>query len=258
MTTMRGNDRLLAILGALGEQQQTSLSEIADRVGLPRPTTLRFLRSLEPSGWVVRNDDGQYALGPAVLALAGRYLSADSLLVAASPLMRALRDSLGETISLSRVSGSQRTCVQEFPSTQSLRLVLGLGEQGPLHAGASGLVLLAHLSPERRAAVLEADLPAYTERTITSREHLEEECALIRERGWVLTQGQKTAGGVALAVPLHEPGPRGEVSALGIFGPEARCRTVTDERRWLDGLRECAAAITAAVTHGRVTSAPGS
>lgn len=240
---MRGNDRLLAILGALGEQAELSLSEIADRVGLPRPTALRFLRSLEPSGWVVRKSDGRYALGPAVLALAGRYLSADSLLVAASPLMRSLRDRLGETISLSRVSGGQRTCVQEFPSTQSLRLVLGLGEQSPLHAGASGLLLLAHLPADARAAVLDRPLHAFTGRTITSREQLEEECALIRERGWVLTRGQKTAGGVALAVPLHEPGTRGEVSALGVYGPEARCSTLNDERRWLDGLRDCAAEI---------------
>jgi DNA-binding IclR family transcriptional regulator len=245
--TMRGNDRLLAILDALGEQPYMSLSDVADRVGLPRPTALRFLRSLEPSAWVLRKPDGRYSLGPAVLALAGRYLSSDTLLVAASPHMRALRDDLGETVTLSRVSGGERTCVQVFPSTQSLRLVLNVGEKGPLHAGGVGLVLLAHLPADRRAAILDSPLRPYTDRTVLSRDALEEQCAEIRERGWVVTHGQKTVGGVTVALALHEAG-TDEVSALGIFGPEARCHTPAEERRWLSKLRECAAAITASMS----------
>ena len=249
-TTMRGNDRLLAILEALGEQPQMTLSDVADRVDLPRPTALRFLRSLEPSAWVLRRPDGRYSLGPAVLALAGRYLSADSLLVVASPHMRALRDRLGETVTLSRVTGYERTCVQVFPSTQSLRLVLNVGEKGPLYAGGVGLVLLAHLPEDRRAAVLDGPLRPYTEKTILDRAAIEAECAAIRERGWAVTHGQKTVGGVTVALALHEEG-TGEVSALGVFGPEARCSTKADEQRWLAGLRECAAAIA-----GSMSAAP--
>jgi DNA-binding IclR family transcriptional regulator len=46
--------------------------------------------------------------------------------------MRELRDAGGETISLSRVTGLERTCLQEFLSPEPLQLVLGVGSVGPL------------------------------------------------------------------------------------------------------------------------------
>jgi IclR family transcriptional regulator, acetate operon repressor len=235
---------MLAILRALGERgRPVSLTALADSVHLPKSTTLRFLRSLEPDGWIVRNNDGHYVIGPAVIALANQYLSSDPVLMVAPPMMRDLRDALGETISLSRVMGLERTCLQEFPSLEPLRLVLGVGSVGPLHAGASGLLLLAHLSAEVRREVYEAGLPRYTSTTLTEPAALEEECAVIRERGWAITHGQKTAGGIAIAVPVSDPNAPGSVSALGIFGPQARFDRDHDEQRWREALQECAAAL---------------
>jgi IclR family acetate operon transcriptional repressor len=241
---MQSHERLFAILRSLGAQPTSTLTQLAIEAELPKPTVLRILRSLEPSGWVTRTPDGSYTLGPAILGLAGQYLSQDALLVSASPAMRRLRDELGETTTLSRASGASRTCVQEFPSSQGLRLVLGLGEQGPLHAGASGLVLLAHMPAEARADILAGPLPTLTENTITSADALEEECAQIRARGWSITHSQRTAGGIALAVPLPDPAAEWGIAALGVYGPEARCRTAQDERRWLDALLACAEEIT--------------
>jgi DNA-binding IclR family transcriptional regulator len=157
--------------------------------------------------------------------------------------MRALRDELGETISLSRVMGLQRTCLQEWPSQEDLRLVLGVGSVGPLHAGASGLVLLAHLRAEVREQVYTAGLARYTPDTLTDPEVLETACAAIRERGWAVTHGQKTAGGIAIAVPIADPSAGGVVSVLGIFGPQARFDPDTDERRWREALQQTASEI---------------
>jgi IclR family acetate operon transcriptional repressor len=240
---MQSHERLFAILSALGEHATSTLTEIATRVDLPKPTVLRVLRSLEPDAWVTRTADGGYALGPSILGLAGQYLSLDSVIAAASPPMMRLRDTLGETATLSRVSGSTRICVQEFPSTQPLRLVLGLGALGPLHAGASGLVLLAHMPAEARAEVLSSQLEALTDQTITSAKALELECERIRDQGWAISRGQLTAGGVAMAVPIEDPSAEWGVSALGVYGPDVRCRTAKDERRWLKALRACAAEI---------------
>ena len=241
---MRSNDRLLSILRVLGRKGRSlSLTELAASVDLPKSTTLRFVRSLEPGGWVVRDGTGSYVLGSAVIALASQYLSSDPVLVEARPLMEALRDEISETISLSRVMGLQRTCLQESPSLEDLRLVLGVGSVGPLHAGASGLVLLAHLPRDMREEVYRAGLPKYTRDTITDPEVLEVECDAIRRRGWAITHGQKTAGGIAVAVPITDPHAGGLVSALGIFGPEARFDAGRDEHRWIDALLNTAAAI---------------
>lgn len=246
LNKMQSQERSFAILRALGGHTSRSLSAIASEVDLPKPTVLRFLRSLETGSWVTRTADGGYALGPAILALAGHYLSADAVIAAASGPMLRLRDFLGETTTLSRVSGSSRTCVQEFPSTQPLRLVLGLGEAGPLHAGASGLVLLANMPADRRARILSQQPSRLTDRTITSPEMLEVECARIREQGFSFTHSQRTVGAAAMAIPIDDPAAEWGISALGVYGPETRCRSLADEQRWLSALRECAAEITGA------------
>jgi len=244
---MQSQERSFAILRALGGHPSRKLTEVAAVVDLPKPTVLRFLRSLESGSWVTRTADGGYALGPAILGLAGQYLSSDAVIVAASGPMIRLRDMLGETATLSRISGASRTCVQEFPSTQPLRLVLGLGEGGPLHAGASGLLLLAYMPAEQRARILATDLAALTDRTITSAEALELECEQIRAQGWSVTHSQRTVGAAAMAVPIDDAAAEWGVSALGVYGPETRCRSLADERRWLGALQQCAAEINTAI-----------
>jgi DNA-binding IclR family transcriptional regulator len=137
--------------------------------------------------------------------------------------------------------------VQEFPSTQSLRLVLGMGETGPLHAGASGLVLLAHMPSAKRARILANGPARLTDRTITSPDALELECERIRVQGWSFTHGQRTAGAAAMAVPIEDAAAEGGISALGVYGPETRCRSLAEEQRWLDALNHCAAEIRTAI-----------
>ena len=115
-----------------------NLTLVAEAVELPKSTALRFLRDLEEAGWVARDNAGVYSLGATVVGLAAQYIAHNEMVAAAAPAMRDLRDKIDETVSLSRRVGLIRVCVQEFPSRKALRLVLGVGERGPLHAGASG------------------------------------------------------------------------------------------------------------------------
>jgi DNA-binding IclR family transcriptional regulator len=238
--SVRGAQRLFIIVERLSAKPMT-LTEVAREAELPKSTALRFLRTLEDSGWVYRDQSGVYSLGAAIAGLAAQYLSGDALVAAATPPMRTLHAELDETISLSRRVGLTRVCVQEFPSTQNLRLVLGLGEQGPLHAGASGLLLFAHMPPEERARLAHDGFPRYTGRTITDFAQLELEADKIREQGWVMTRGQKTEGGLAIAVPISKPS--GEVAALGVFGPEVHCSSKREQDRWRKALLATAAEI---------------
>ena len=50
-----------------------------------------------------------------------------------------------------------------------------------------------------------------------------------------------------MAVPIEDPAAEWGVSALGVYGPETRCRSVADEQRWLDALTQCAAEIKAVI-----------
>jgi DNA-binding IclR family transcriptional regulator len=244
---VRGAQRLFVIVEQLSAKPMT-LTEVARSAELPKSTALRFLRTLEEAGWVFRDRSGTYSLGAAIAGLAAQYLSGNPLVAMATPPMRALNATLDETVSLSRRVGLARVCVQEFPSTKNLRLVLGLGEQGPLHAGASGILLYAHMPEAERVRLAEEGLTRYTPDTIVDFEELEAEAEQVREQGWAMTRGQKTEGGLAIAVPISEPGSRSDIAALGVFGPEIRCSTKKAQDIWRHALLETAAEINEATS----------
>lgn len=251
---VRGAQRLFVIVEQLTAAPM-SLTEVATRADLPKSTALRFLRTLEEAGWVFRDRSGKYSLGAALVGLAAQYLSGNPLVAIATAPMRALHAKLDETVSLSRRVGLARVCVQEFPSTKNLRLVLGLGEQGPLHAGASGILLYAHLPEDARQRLADRGFERYTPRTIVDFDELEAEAEKVRARGWAITEGQKTEGGVAIAVPIVEPGSRHDIAALGVFGPEIRCSTKKEQDIWLGALQEAAAEINEATSTMAITDA---
>ncbi|HVR33727.1 MAG TPA: IclR family transcriptional regulator [Acidimicrobiia bacterium] len=252
---VRGTERLFAIVEQLTAGSMT-LSEVARSTDLPKSTTLRFLRSLEDASWVFRDGNGLYSMGPALAGLASQYVAGNPLVAIATPAMRDLHSRLNETVSLSRRVGMARVCIQELPAAQNLRLVLGLGELGPLHAGASGILLYAHMPEAERRRLAELGFEQYTSRTITDFDRLETEAEKVRAQGWAMTRGQKTEGGLAIAVPIAEPGSASEVAALGVFGPEIRCSTKRDRDVWLHALLETASEIND-VTAGDPTR-PGS
>ncbi len=64
-------ERAAAILGALGSgTPRLGVTEIAERVGLAKPTVYGLLRTLEKHDLVAQDaDTGKYSLGPGVLQL---------------------------------------------------------------------------------------------------------------------------------------------------------------------------------------------
>jgi IclR family acetate operon transcriptional repressor len=247
---LRGSERLFTIVEKLSRQTM-NLTQVAEAVELPKSTALRFLRDLEEAGWVARDTAGVYSLGATVVGLAAQYIAQNELVAAATPAMRELREQIDETVSLSRRVGLIRVCVQEFPSKKPLRLVLGVGERGPLHAGASGILLYAHMPDGERRRIADAGFERYTKRTLVDFDALEKEAERVRRQGWAITRGSRTEGGVAIAVPLSDPGDDGEISALGLFGPQLRCSTNAERDHWLRSLLQTAESIQTAMTSFR-------
>jgi DNA-binding IclR family transcriptional regulator len=107
-------------------------------------------------------------------------------------------------------------------SSHPLRYVVPTNEWIPVHAGASGLAVMAFLPEgERRAIVERRGLPRITEATITDPHVLEDELGRVRRRGYAFSRGQRTKGAVAIAAPIW--GPNGRIlGELNLSVPEPR------------------------------------
>ena len=123
-----------------------------DATGLPRATAHRLVTALECHRIVDRDESGRFALGPA-LARMGRVAgdrSTRSLLDAAGPALRRLRDATGESAQLYVRSGDNRVCVASLESPHSLRTIVAIGATLPMDRGSAAKVLSGDADARRR------------------------------------------------------------------------------------------------------------
>jgi DNA-binding IclR family transcriptional regulator len=139
-------------------------------------------------------------------------------------VLRRLRDETGETTTLSQLIGLERVYVDQCESPHAIRMTVPLGIRGPLHAGASGKAMLAHLDPAERDRLLDAPLGALTAATVTDRRALLAELADIARQGVAWSLGERLPDAGSVAAPITLPG--GEVyGALSVCGPLGRFGT---------------------------------
>jgi DNA-binding IclR family transcriptional regulator len=85
-----------------------------------------------------------------------------------------------------------------------LQYVVELNSWMPVHAGATGLAILAFLPEAERERIYQRGLDRLTGATLVTRAALEGVVATIRERGHVCSRGQRTAGAVGIAAPIYD------------------------------------------------------
>ena len=166
----------------------------------------RLLAGLVEEGLVRRRDDsGLYSLGLEIIRLA--HLGADRL-----PLHKVAAQHLRELVAIANETAlvaaydpvrQEMMYVAEVESNQPLRYINRLWEWMPVYAGAGGLAIMAHLpAAEQREIIARTGLKPITDRTITEAYKLEHQFALIRERRYALSIGQRTPGAVAIGAPI--------------------------------------------------------
>jgi DNA-binding IclR family transcriptional regulator len=123
--------------------------------------------------------------------------------------------------------GLERVCIAELRSPHPLLHTAGVGSRVPLHVGASGKVILAFTDDEQRERILDClTYEPLTSATISGRQQLAEELAVVGERGWAMSMGERIPGAAGVSVPVR--GASGLVLSLSVLGPAER---LTEERR---------------------------
>jgi IclR family acetate operon transcriptional repressor len=191
-----------------------SVSELAERSGLPLPTIHRLLRTLVALGYARQEPSREYALGPRLVRLGD---AANRLVEAwAKPHLSRLAETLGETANLALLDGSQVVYVAQAPGRHSMRMFTEVGHRAGLHCTAVGKAILATLEPDKAARLFErTPLQAYTHRTITTVPALMREVAAVAARGYATDLCEQENGVSCVAVALPGAPARGAVSISG-------------------------------------------
>jgi DNA-binding IclR family transcriptional regulator len=213
--------RALAILGAFDTGHRAlTLTEIAERASLARPTAHRLIGELADWGALRREPDGRYVIGRRLWDLGLLAPVQTGLRATASPFLHDLYGATLATVHLAVRDGTSVLYLDTLRGHASVPIVSRVGSRLPLHSTGVGKVLLAHAPDDVRRAVLAAPLQRMTAYTITQPAALERQLARIRSEGYATTQEEMTLGACSAAVPVTVGG--SVVAALGIVVADLR------------------------------------
>ncbi len=216
--------RALDVLGAFTNREpELSLAAVARRTGLPKPTAFRILATLRSRGLVTQDSaSGLYSLGFGVLELAAVRTQQTSVRDEALPVLRRIRDRLGETSVLSVRVGDFRVHLEQVEGTLPIRRHVEMGERVPLYAGGASKVLLAGLSDEEVCDYLRrVAFTSYGPMTTTDPEQLAAQLETIRTAGYAEGVNERNLGGVGVAAPVRDH-TGATVAAIHVSVPQFR------------------------------------
>ena len=241
--------RGLAIIKAFSPTATAmSVSDVAARTSLPRPTARRLLLTLEELGYV-RSDHGSYTLTTKVLELGTTYVAALGIWELARPHLEALVEQTNESSSMSQLDGSDIVYVARVSVPKIIALAVHIGTRFPAVATSMGQVLLAELPRAELRRILA--LPSQSgiiPRVTPSRTELDRLLAEVRERGWALSDERLSLGIRSVAAPVRDA-TGSTVAAVNVTVHASETSVRVLKTKYLPLLLETAGAITQEWAH---------
>lgn len=175
------------------ERRPLSLSDISRLLGIPASSCHDVLRALSARGYI-------YEIGPRagyyptvrLLNLAKTISQHDPILLRAELLLRKIRDTIDESVSLAKAGKDNATYLLVFEPSHPLRFIVDAGGQvRSLHATSAGKAFLGSLSTEQFESWLKAaKLVPMTAKTIRSKDELRKDIEVSKRRGYYLNQAE--------------------------------------------------------------------
>lgn len=247
MSRVQSIERAFAVLNALTDGP-VGVTEVAERVDLPKSTAARMLASLAREGAVEQVPGGtRYRLGPRIETLATGLASTRGLIAVARPHLAELAGSLGEAAGLSIPDGREVHYVDQVdsPTPNPVGVRDWTGSRVPMHAVSSGLVFLAHRPASVVERYLSEPLDVMTDRTITDPAAIRERLRAIALAGFAWVHDEFALGISSVAAGIADTS--GEVvAAIHVHGPSYRFPPAG---------RDAALGLTVATTAGRIARA---
>lgn len=205
----RSLERGLAILACFTpERPVLGIAELAERLGMSRPTTHRYVSTLASLGYLEQDASRKYRLALGTIDL-GAALNAMGLCKHARPHLEELAQRSGNTAQIAVLDGPEILLVEDVRSRgtrgnkppESVRA----GSRLPAYCTSMGKVLLAYLpSGLSEKLISEMELLARGPRTITSKTALRAQLEDVRHEQLALEDEELLEGSCTIAAPVRE------------------------------------------------------
>lgn len=229
MSTVQSIDRAFAVLRAL-TRGDAGVTEIAERVALPKSTVSRLLSTLEELGAVEQIEvGGGYRIGPGLAEIAAAARPGPTLVAAARPQLLQLARLTGEAAGVSVPDGTSMLYLDQVNPDTELQVRDWTGTRIPMHAVPSGQVVLAAMNADELDAYLAEPLTAFTDHTIADADTLRARLREVRTTGYAIAVDEYADGLSSIAAPIRDAAGR-VLGALHVYGPTYRFHAERDPK----------------------------
>ena len=196
--------RALTLLERLAAQRAPmSLSRLASDLALPKSSVHGLCSTLVSFGYLRRQTDGAFLIGPRVMGLAEAFVAATGAAQEFDALWRDATPAPDETLVLSVLDGAEVVYVAVRHGMRPLALSFNVGMRLPAHLAASGKALLAHAGADAvKRLYADGALPRLTRHGPASLQALLAELAETRARGHSLDDEGVREGVCGIGAPV--------------------------------------------------------
>lgn len=217
--------KTMQLLEQLSRDGESSLGEVAARLGMHKSTVHRFVNSLKELGYVRQNPENErYSLTLKLFEVGSAVLERTELWKEAHPLMKTLAEQTLETVHLAALENDELVYLHKIESTRALRVSMNtrVGRTAPLHCTSLGKVLLGSLPERKRERLMKkVRYDRYTEHTRTEPAALTEELDKVARLGYAYDDEEHELGVRCVGAPIRNA--IGEVvAALSVSMPSVR------------------------------------
>lgn len=232
-------DRAALLLTTLSHYSEpVLLKTLAAETSLSPSTTHRIMASLIHNRLVDRSDNGGYMLGQGLLQLSSKLSNDFDIRAIALPVMKELRDKLGETVNLTIREGDVIIYVEKASPNRMMQVQQVIGSRAPLHVTAVGKLILAKGGEQEiRAYAKRTNLPAYTRNTLATLPELMQECETYGKLGYALDNEEAEIDVGCVGVLIEDQAGHA-IAGLSVSAPIHRRQS-----SWIDDVKAAGRAI---------------
>jgi DNA-binding IclR family transcriptional regulator len=226
---VRAVDHAVDVLEAMAKVgRAVGVSDLARMTGLSKATVHHLLATLEARRFVMRDPNSPlYRLSWALYELGSNVVRDVDLSRIARPYLDRLAVQTKESVLLGILDGDSVLYLDRGEAPMGLQMRANAGRRGPLHATASGKVLLANSAdPGLLERLLAKPLPRLTTTTITDPVVLRRELSEVRVQQYATCWQEREVGLCSVAVPLRDY-TGAVIGSLAVAGPATRLTAAT-------------------------------
>ena len=198
---------------------EIGVTELSKRLKLHKNNVFRLLATLELRGYVEQNRETEdYRLGVKALQLGQAYVAQSSLVARATPILKSLSESIGETVSLVVLQNDQVQFPLTIESKRPVKVAPRVAVSIAAKMNAAGRLLTAQLPDATLAEILAGNTP----QDAAIRGQLNE----LRSSGQIMDRGGIEADVVAIC-RIVKGNNNAVAGAIEVLAPQYRAKVET-------------------------------